>query len=294
MTLLVLALLLQPASEDSVFKLFDQVAHPYLKYQDLKEPSKEGLVGMGAEAARVLVQRMRTENAREHHALVDILSEIGEEAIPYLIETLEDTCGRAQRLAVHILGKIGSEEPVSEILEFLDDTLWKNRSAAVEALGGIAWPSTLGAIVETRDDPVEIVRKEVAHALSFFRGEEACATLFRLLNDPFYSVRYTAFASLVEREELPISCVLDALKGSSGFKRALCLRLLIRHKGHPLPKSILLAELESPNWRLRAEAAVILKDFELSFSDRQGIAFLRAREESALVLLGLDELLGDP
>jgi HEAT repeat protein len=294
MTLLLLALLLQPAPEDSVFKLFDQVAHPYLKYQDLKEPSKETLVEMGAEAARILVSKMRTRNAREHHALVDILSEIGEGAIPYLIETLKDTCGRAQRLAVHILGKIGSEEPVSEILEFLDDTLWKNRSAAVEALGGIAEPSTLEAIVGARDDPVEIVRKEVAHALSFFHGEEARATLFHFLDDPFYSVRYTAFTSLMEFEELPLPRVLDALKGSSGFKRALCLRLLLRHNSRPLSKSILMAELKSPDWRIRAEVSAILKDFELSFSDRQEIAFLREREGSALVFLGLSALLGEP
>jgi HEAT repeat protein len=294
MTLLLLALLLQPVPEDSVFKLFDQVAHPYLKYQELKEPSKEALVEMGAEAARVLIGKMRTRNAREHHALVDVLSEIGEGSIPYLIETLEDTCGRAQRLAVHILGKIGSEEPIDEILEFLDDTLWKNRSAAVEALGGIGQPLTLGEIVDVQDDPVEIVRKEVAHALSFFRDEEARTALFGLLDDPFYSVRYTAYTSLITLEELPLSSVLEALKGSSGFKRALCLRLLLRHRSHSLSKSILMDELKSPDWHMRAEAALVLRDFELSFSDRQEIAFLREREGNAFVLLGLNELLKEP
>ncbi len=294
MTLVFLLLVLQPVPEDSLWKLFDQVAHPYLKYQELKEPSKEALVAMGGGAAKVLVGRLGTRNAREYHALEDILTEIGTEAIPHLVEALADTCGRAQRLALRILGKIGDPGPVQRILEFLDDTLWKNRARAVEALGRIGEPSTLGPILSMANDPVELVRKEVAHALSSFGSPEAQRALFRLLDDPSSSVRFTAYTSLSEDSSLGCDDVLKALKSARGFPRALCLRLLAGFPHEPLAKSALLSELRSPDWLLRVEGAESLKPFRLSFSERRQIALLLRHEENKLAVLALEDLLGTP
>jgi HEAT repeat protein len=293
MTFLLAFLLVQPVPEDSIWALFDRVAHPYLKYQDLKEPSKEALIGMGGDAAEVLVERLRTRNAREYHALEEILKEIGTAAIPPLISALDDSCERLVRLSIRILGKIGDPGPIPEILEFLDDTLWKNRASAVEALGAIGEASTLSEIIERAPDTVDLVRKEVAHALSRFDVESARATLLRMLGDPFSSVRFTAYTSL-RALEAPLPEILRALRTSSGFERALCLRLLELHRDHPLSKATLMDELHDGDWRIRTEAARALKGFTISFSDRQKIEFLRVNEEHPLAALTLKYLQETP
>jgi hypothetical protein len=151
---LLVLLLAQPVPEDSILKLFDQVAHPYLKYQDLKEPSREALVELGSEAARVLMTKMRSRNARELHGLEDVLEDIGEAALPHLHEATGDTCGRARRLAVRILGKIGSPASIPHILPFLDDTSWKARSVAeasrITCISLKGLPGSRGMTIQSR------------------------------------------------------------------------------------------------------------------------------------------------
>jgi HEAT repeat protein len=289
---LLVLLLAQPVPEDSILKLFDQVAHPYLKYQDLKEPSREALVELGSEAARVLMTKMRSRNARELHGLEDVLEDIGEAALPHLHEATGDTCGRARRLAVRILGKIGSPASIPHILPFLDDTSWKARSVAVEALGDIGDPSTLDALLERARDPVEEVRGQAAHALSFFPGRRSHAMLFRLLSDDRARVRYAAFTSLEEMEDgPPVPHIARAALNGSGFGRALALRLLRSRPNHPLSKQTVLDGLRDPDWRIRVEAAQALQSFDLSTPDWAEIAFQAGRESDPLASLAMKELL---
>jgi len=115
------------------------------------------------------------------------LVEVGEFAIPYLIDTLKDNSWMVRQFAAFVLGKIGDERAVPALIDALKD----------EDFG---------------------VRKEAAHALSRTGDERAVPSLITALNDEDWRVRDIAALALGEIavKEVDISAaypdLIEALK----------------------------------------------------------------------------------
>lgn len=87
------------------------------------------------------------------------------DAVPELIELLEDTNWNVRKAAVSALGSIGEKSAASALLPVLRDTDWFVREAAAVALGKLGDVSAVSALRECLQDEVFSVKKAANSAL---------------------------------------------------------------------------------------------------------------------------------
>jgi HEAT repeat protein len=83
----------------------------------------------------LLVDKIKSQNAKERNAARSILKERGDIAIPYLIENLKSSDVDVRILSLNTLGMIKAREAISDIAVMLDDDDQNVRESAIEALG---------------------------------------------------------------------------------------------------------------------------------------------------------------
>ncbi len=156
-------------------ELFLRASSSALQFEHMREPSRRILVSNHEESLPYLVTRLDTDDARERHALEDILVRIGPAAAEPVIEAflhaLEDIlvrigtaaaepvieaflleAGRTEttrgaRLAAAVLGRIGEACAVDPLASVHDHHDWKLRGAIGGALGRIGTAETVLPLV---------------------------------------------------------------------------------------------------------------------------------------------------
>lgn len=211
--------------KERVDSLFIKACGGLEKYRDLAEPSKKVLIEMGEEAVPYLLDKLDTQSAREKWTLIDIVSKIGEPAVMPLIESLKSDNKNEVKLASRILGDIKDKRAVSPLIELLDKEDFNTRSHACESLGKIADTTAFAPVSSCLKDSVEVVRKSAAVALgkmsamgrSAFGGKEdrAIPYLIEGLSDPHFSVRMTSASALVEIGEPSVKPLIELLSLST-------------------------------------------------------------------------------
>ena len=259
--------------------------------RDLAEPSKEALIEMGEEAVPYLLDRLDTETAREKWILIDILSKIGEPAVMPLIEYLKSDNKDEVKLASRILGGIKDKRAVRPLAELLNKEDFNTRSYACESLGKIADTTAFADVSSCLTDSVEVVRKSAAVALGKMKDSRAIPFLIRGLSDPHFSVRMTSASALVEIGEPSIGPLMELLNTSTDTTAVhLAIESLGKLKAKRATKA-LLKKLEDEDWATRAFAVEALGEI----ADKKGIKAikrLKKRETHPFVLKKIDEVLG--
>ena len=264
-------------------ELFLRASSSALQFEAMRQPSRRLLIKNHEESVPHLVTQLDTDDARERHALEDILVKIGSPAVDALIKSLRSEIERTDttrgaRLAAGILGRIGDGEAVGPLIAARGHGDWKVRAAVAGALGRIGEPEAAPGLIELVRDENEIVRTNAAVGLARLaeeagKGEAALddqgvEALLAALADPRYSVRQGAARALAAAGDPAVERLIELAAGTEEPVRVLAIQTLgeIGSKDALRPLRDL---LDSGSWAAAAHAAEALGKIGLAGGDRR-------------------------
>ena len=216
LTLLLSSPALAQTEGDSLYQVIDSLfkfaTTKIIYYQDQVQPSKDALGEIGEPAVPYLVDRMDTQDARTMHALVDIFKMIGTPAVPAIVEAIRAEDNYKRRLAVRALGEMKDTTAVEGLLLYTYDPDFRIRSGVFRALGKIGDKRGVGPSLEGFDDDDYLVRTAAAVSLSMLADPSTIATLIESLSDEYYGVRFKAAEALWNIGEPAVKPVKNALE----------------------------------------------------------------------------------
>lgn len=119
-----------------------------------------------AARARRLVARLGSSDPDVRESSLDALRDLGERAVPFLVEGLRDASPAVRAGCARALGLAGSADAVGPLVALLAGEESSGvRLAAAGALGALGSLESLPALVETLGDTVPAVRAEAALAV---------------------------------------------------------------------------------------------------------------------------------
>jgi len=275
--------------KDEVDSLFIKASSGMVMFVEEAGPAKEKLIQMGDVAVPYLVEKLDTQDAREIHTLVDMLSKIGEPAVLPLIESLKSEDKFRLRATARTLGKIKDRRAVFPLAQLLIHPTHNVRGGACSALGKIGDTTVTQQIIGMLNDSAETVRKSASVALGELKDKRAISPLISALGDPHYSVRMTACRSLSNLGEVVVDTLISLLDDENDFIRNLSLVALgeIQNQRCVNP---LMDKLNHPDWSTRANAVEALGEIK----DPVGIVAivkLRKKETHPFVLNRIESVL---
>ena len=260
-------------------ELFLRASSSALQFEHMREPSRRVLVGNHEESLPYLVTRLDTDDARERHALEDILVRIGPAAARPVIEAFLLEAGRTEttrgaRLAAAVLGKIGEVCAIDPLFSAHDHHDWKVRGAIGGALGRIGTAGAVPPLVVLLTDENEVVRKSAAVGLrrvaarahddaqpdadaALALDRNVMESLASALGDQHYSVRYSSADALARIGEIALPLLLEISEGGPNEARLMALRAAGGVGSRKALKPLVRA-LGDSDWAVRAYAAAAI------------------------------------
>ncbi|MBD3367001.1 MAG: hypothetical protein GF405_02355 [Candidatus Eisenbacteria bacterium] len=247
-------------------ELFIRASSAELQYRGLLEPARRLLVRRQEESIPYLVTQLDTDQPRERIALENLFVRIGEDAVPALIEALEeealrDDTTRGARLAAYVLARIGDEAAVRPLIDQSGHGQWKMRSSVADALGHLGGPRAADALVGLLQDDDDSVRKAAAAGLDRIARDgpdvvrrHAEDALLEALDDEFYGVRFAASDALGRLGDELVPQLSRLAAEGAGRTRLLAVRSLGRIGGRDALREIA-PYLDDESWTVRAHAA---------------------------------------
>jgi HEAT repeat protein len=266
-------------AELSPEELFLRASSSALQFEHMREPSRRILVSNHEDSLPYLVTRLDTDDARERHALEDVLVRIGPAAAEPVIEAFLFEAGRTEttrgaRLAAAVLGRIGEACAIGPLASAHDHHDWKVRGAIGGALGRVGTAETVPPLVLLLADENEAVRKSAAVGLRRVavraRDDEApdpgaaaaldadvVESLARALGDPNYAVRYSSADALARIGETALPLLFEISESGAPEARLMALRA-IGGVGSRKALKPLVRALRDSDWAVRAHAAAAI------------------------------------
>ena len=113
--------------------LINKVNHPLWQ---VRNAIVESLIEiLEEEDVPYLVEKIKSQDAKERNAARSILKERGDIVIPYLVKNLESDDVDVKILSLNTLGMVKAREAIDSIVKMLDDPDQNVRESAIEALG---------------------------------------------------------------------------------------------------------------------------------------------------------------
>jgi HEAT repeat protein len=293
-------------------ELFLRASSSALQFEHMREPSRKILVRDHERTIPYLVTQLDTDDARERHALEDVLVRIGPPAVAPVMEALLTEAARPDttrgvRLAAGVLGRLGDPAAVDALDSVHDHPDWKVRGAIGGALGRIGTAESVGPLVSMLADENEVVRKSAAVGLrrvavrgtdeeepdvEAFRAldESVIMALVGALGDPHYSVRHSASDALARIGEPALRALLDVVEGGTGEARLMALRAVGAVGSRKSLKAVT-AALDDPDWAVRAHAARAIGEIGPDRSARRALERLVAEDDHPAVVAAAAEAL---
>jgi len=201
---------------DSLYQVIDSLfkfaTTKIIYYQDQVQPSKEALGEIGEPAVPYLVDKMDTQDARTMWALDDIFKIIGTPAVPAIVEAIGAEDNYKRRLAVRVLGDMKDTTAVEGLLRYTDDTDFRIRAGVLSALGKIGDRRGVEPALTGLKDDDYLVRTSAAISLSMLAVPSTIDPLLNALSDPYYGVRFEAAKALWDIGEPSVDPVKRALE----------------------------------------------------------------------------------
>lgn len=208
-------------------------------------------------------QWSRTSPAKE---AADTLAEIGDAAIPGLVQALKNADWRVRKFAALGLGEVDTKFDRPEMTAALSDTLRDIyadvRAQSAWALGEIEDDRAVGALVNALGDAEVRVRKQAAWALGEIESPAAVKGLVAALKDTAIEVRRQAAWALGEIEDASaISGLVAALADADADVRKQAAWALGEIED-VLAVKALIGALQDNDWQVRKTAAWALGEIE--------------------------------
>lgn len=191
----------------------------------------------------------------------------------------EDDKGHDQ--ALKSLAKITSKEAIPALIELLDDTRWYIHDAALASLGYVAEPDTIPKILEKLPN-LSSSKLELVQCIGRIGGDDAFETLVHLARDENKAVRTEALTYLDLR--FPDRSGLEMLKmlADPDYPEKVRVLTLLGNAPPPGPefRQLLFKLRRDPDWDVRREALRILRHIDRDLSRRLkriGVSFASKR-----------------
>ena len=241
------------------------------------------------------VKLLRSLRSRRAAYSAEMLGNIGDSrAVRGLSRLLESSNYRVADAALYALGKIGTQESLSEITKILDHpTRWTQDriAAAVEAVGRPA----MSLLIRNLEEGTPQTRTLSAEILAKVGGEEALPALRDALRDPHTDVRARAAAALGRlRDRNSLEQLLGALEDTRWEVRSQAAKALGEVED-PIALPHLAQALRDPEWWVRANAEEAMRrmgeagEKELAAMLYDDDRFARETAAQALQELGIPE-----
>lgn len=203
-------------TKSEVERLFQTASSGEIRFTKLVQPAKDSLVAMKDSAAKYLVGKLATTDAREAQTLTEIYRGIGKVGTPYLIVALATDNKYKLRTTSRCLAEVKDSTAVDALLKAATNSDYTVRAEALAAVG----KSGGGASTATRLEPffgdsVFSVRKSCVYGLGRLKSPTSLDLLIRALADPHFGVRLTAYDALVSFDSLAhekVAVLLDTVR----------------------------------------------------------------------------------
>lgn len=205
-------------------------------------------------ACRTLVSLLGEEGRESHSRIYPFVLELGERAVPYLLEAVgtADPVRREQVIAA--LGTLKVSRAAEPIAQVLSDRSLQRRYVAAWALGEIGSPQGIPALIAAlEDDDAEVARRAVRALIRL--NLQALPPLLAYL--PEASPRGAAAAVRALGDIGDPSALEPLLLQVEGPNRSEVFQALGKLKDQRA-EQVLIAGLSDPQWRNRMQAAMAL------------------------------------
>jgi HEAT repeat protein len=144
---------------------------------------------------RYYMEQLRDEDLFLSTEAAFELAEIGDPAVPLLIEALSDESWQVRLSAAVALGEIGDPTAIPALIAALSDENWEVRANATVALGKMDQVAVPALVAALKDQDVQ-VRRNAIKALGDIGDPAAAPGLIGVLGDEDWEVRAGAAVAL--------------------------------------------------------------------------------------------------
>jgi len=191
----------------------------------LRNAAVEILTRMGRDAVPMLLDQIRCPDHDVRKFIVDILGDIADpQAIPALLKTLHDEDSNVRAAAAENLGKLKAEAAVADLLAAMryPDVLF--RFTILDALSRIGVPVSLDKLLPYREE--KLLRKALVDCLGKVGDQTAATELVAALDDEMRNVRdaaVLALAALADRYPVEVKSALAGTASATADSLLDCL-----------------------------------------------------------------------
>lgn len=248
----------QTAIDREVDSLFVIASSGAIQYRDLVQPAIEKLASLGKPIVPRLIEKFKTNSARERITVLNILKKIGKDAVPDLITALNHSSGLVVQRVCWALGDIRDSSAVLPLISVVNHSRWQVRDQALGALGDIRDHQAAPNINNGFNDQIGQVRKSAAVAAGKIKTDIDKTALVGLLGDDFYGARMSAAEALLKLDTNSVMEILkDSVYSENNFVASLSCYIL-GQIGNDKALEILLGAAQSMDVYLRSHAAVAI------------------------------------
>ena len=202
-------------TKSNVERLFQTASSGEIRFTKLVQPAKDSLGAMKDSAAKYLVSKLTTTDAREAQTLTEIYRGIGKAATPYLIAALATDNKYQLRTTSRCLAEVKDSIAVDALLKAATNSDYTVRAEALAAVGKSGGASTATRLEPFFSDSIFSVRKSCVYGLGRLRSPASLDLLIRALADSHFGVRLSAYDALVSFDSLArekVAALLDTVR----------------------------------------------------------------------------------
>lgn len=186
----------------------------------LADETKRSLEKMGEYALPFLLEELNNQDPKVRMKVCEILGNIGkEDALSPLTKKMADENPWVRAAACESLGKIGKKEVVPHLIIALKDHSPLVRAKACEALRLIRSPYGIGELTARVKDDDLLVKISALKALIEIKGEEAKPIAISALQDEDVEMRVEAINALGQLEAIETLPILEKISKPWPFSR---------------------------------------------------------------------------
>ena len=232
-------------TQSEVNRLWRQASSGEIRFQKLVQPSKDSLSAMGDSAAKYLVDKLNTTDAREKLTLVDIFRGIGKKSTPYLTKSLQTENKDQLRTVCRCLADVKDSSAIPALLKIVTHADFTVRGEAITAIGKSgAGVSTSKLLEPMFSDSIDLVRKCVAYGLGVNKDVGSLPALVTALTDNSFMVRLCAYDAIAAFDSLAHKEILHALGNPQSRGQQVLLLRLAGQLGIKQAKPLIVKSLE--------------------------------------------------
>jgi HEAT repeat protein len=197
-------------------RLFQIASSGEIRYVKMVQPAKDSLAAMKDSAAKYLVTKLTTTDAREAQTLTEVYRGIGKAGTKYLIAALATDNKYQLRTTSRCLAEVKDSAAVDPLLKVATNSDYTVRAEALAAVGKSGGGAVTAAKLEPFfNDSIYSVRKSCVYGLGNLKSPASLDLLLSALADSHFGVRLTAYDALVSFDSLArekAAALLDTIK----------------------------------------------------------------------------------